>query len=84
MRISEIYLYYSEMQLELSEIGLNYLKFIWKRLKLTWIIWNSLGYFRNWPEKGVMHVYNSYQNEGVQVLSGLHPFSWGLTVFSNR
>ena len=35
MRISEIKLYYSEMQLELSEIGLNYLKFIWKHLKLT-------------------------------------------------
>ena len=35
MRSSEINLYYSEMQLELSEIDLNYLKFIWKLLKLT-------------------------------------------------
>ena len=50
-RSSEINLYYSEMQLELSEtglnylksrhlefseIGLNYLKFTWKFLKLTW------------------------------------------------
>ena len=28
-------MYYSEIQLELSEIDLNYLKFIWKLLKLT-------------------------------------------------
>ena len=35
MRSSEINLYYSEMQLELSEIDLNYMKFIWKLLKLT-------------------------------------------------
>ena len=32
MRSSEINLYYFEMQLELSEIDLNYLKFIWKLL----------------------------------------------------
>ena len=35
MRSSGINLYYSEMQLELSEIDLNYLKFIWKLSKLT-------------------------------------------------
>ena len=45
MRSSEINLYYFEMQLELSEIDLNYLKFIWKLLKLTRIICNSLGNF---------------------------------------
>ena len=55
MRSSGINLYYSEMQLELSEIDLNDLKFIWKLLKLTWIIWNSLGNFWNWPEKGVVN-----------------------------
>ena len=35
MRSPEINLYYSEIQLELSEIDLNYLTFIWKFLKLT-------------------------------------------------
>ena len=34
MRISEINLYYSEMQLERSEIDLKLLK-LWKLLKLT-------------------------------------------------
>ena len=52
MRISEINLYYSEMQLERSEIDLKLLK-LWKLLKLTWIISNSLGNFWNWPGKGV-------------------------------
>ena len=36
MRSSEINLYYFEMQSELSEIDMNYLKFTWKFLKLTW------------------------------------------------
>ena len=41
---------------EVLKLICTILKCSWNYLKLTWIIWNSFGNFRNWPELSGIHL----------------------------
>ena len=48
---------------EVLKLICTILKCSWNYLKLTWIIWNSLGNFWNWPGKGVVSTTLAYHSK---------------------